>query len=156
MSRTSRPLLTLTEVKKGGNYIGDWQRAYHGTALRNVVPIMESGLVTGPSATDGNFGVYCERRERAANTMNYMAHRTFSEVAHKLTCFAACFELMVERWSGGTVHRQWYQREEDSVVITGVYIHAVNFLRTLDRNYRGWYRILDDSLSELEGKKIVL
>ena len=71
-------------------------------------------------------------------------HADYSE----LVGLSTLFQLMVDRNCGGTVNHKWCQ-DRGSVVVTGVYIHAVNVLRALHKRFRGWFRFDEENLCRL-------
>ena len=80
--------------------------------------------------------------------MNYNTHVHFPEIVHPLLVFGVVLELLVDRNMGSTVRGQWVQPQE-SVVITGINVHAINFLTTLHKGLGGWVRIHKDTLTNL-------
>ena len=80
--------------------------------------------------------------------MNYNTHVHFPEIVHPLLMFGVVLELLVDRNMGTEVRDQWVQPQE-SVVITGINVHAFNFLKTLNTGFGGWFRIHKDTLTNL-------
>ena len=78
-------------------------------------------------------------------------HRDYPE----LVGLSASFHLMVDRNNGGTVNCQWRQ-DRGSVVMTGVYISAVNILKVLDGNISGWSRFCKENLRMLRDDPCLL
>ena len=61
-------------------------------------------------------------------------------------------ELMVDRDQGVVVNSQWCQ-PESSIVITGIYTHAVGITKLFTPGYLGWFRVhtsMNDYLRTLD------
>ena len=80
--------------------------------------------------------------------MNYNTHVHFPEIVHPLLVFGVVVEMLVDRNMGSTVRDQWVQNQE-SVVITSINVHAINFLTTLHKGFGGWFRIYKNTLTNL-------
>ena len=80
--------------------------------------------------------------------MHYLTHiLPYGDLNDGLV-YGAMLELMVDRSRGTTVNHQWVQNEE-AVIITGLYIHAINVSDLFKKNYKGWYRIHDEVLTAM-------
>ena len=74
-------------------------------------------------------------------------HGDFSD----LVGMSTISQLIVDRNCGGTVHHQWVQ-DRGSVVITGVYIHALNNHKALDTGFSKWLSFDEKDLARLRTK----
>lgn len=73
--------------------------------------------------------MYVERRQRLACTLNYILH-----VCHdpdKGLLPGVVFELLLDRNSDNctTANKKWFQRSEESVLVTGMYMHLRRLYR---------------------------
>ena len=100
--------------------------------------ILEVGkLKIGPSQTSEKIGIYCEGESRKSCTVPYAAH--VIEDMNPPLLVACVLELCVNRKRGGTIHDQWFQKDEDSVFITGIYTHLVQVTKFFGKGFKGWY-----------------
>ena len=101
-------------------------------------------LDVGPSATDNQIGVYCEREKRVANACSYMVYCADDRGRCASHLFSVLLELQVDRnrRSSGkwTVHDQWCQLP-GAVHVQRIYFHAMHIREVVQRSYWGYLRV---------------
>ena len=129
----------------------DQRSAYHGCSLSNLSSILSRGLSIGCGATQAGkkrrYGIYCEGGERKQLAFPYAAHAD-TEQSHPLILWAVVLELVVDKNRVVNVSGQWCA-EADAVMVVGFYLHAINFLDTLDSRVVGKVNVLGRSLHSL-------
>ena len=128
--------------------MSDPQVAYHGCSINDLPSIIQSGLKIGVSATDNRAGIYCERRKRLDNVLAYYVPHVCHAPKYGLLS-GIVLELLVDRARGCTVNRQWCQKEEESVIITGVYMHVWSIAHFRANGFAGWYQIHNSAFEKL-------
>ena len=125
------------------------EMAYHGSCVRNLRTVMRKGLEPGPSETMHRSGVYCEGSRRITSCFCYMTHEKIVGT-NPYVMWAVLFELAVNKnpQYRKIVHGQWCQ-DPKSVWLLNAYVHAIPFGKTLDKGFRGWYNISQDTIAQL-------
>ena len=131
----------------------DWQTAYHGTSIFNIKQILEGGPREGFSQTSGRRGIYCEGTKRRHCCMNYITH-TSSAIpkADPYVMWGALFELVVDRSRGGTIHKQWVQKQ-GSVFIRKVHIHCFHLRQAYEAGWLGVFSVSTPMMKAMAEKR---
>ena len=107
--------------------------------MATLTSVVAEGLKSGVNATGNKIGIYCERPKRLSSVLTYIPHTCFDTNFGLLS--GCVLELLVDRARGGTIHNRRYQREPESVLITGVYVHVWSIAHCNQKGFLGWLKV---------------
>ena len=87
------------------------------------------------------------------NCLSYMTHASAFPERRGPCVWAVLLELTVDRQFGRTVHDPWCQKH-GSTCVAGAMLHATNINDVMQQRWKGWYRIMHDTLKVLSNGKV--
>jgi hypothetical protein len=128
------------------------EAALHGTSLGALSKIVhDQGFTPAKNITDNKQGVYCEGRARRLNAIKYSTlNFTRDQTSTDLTLYSALVDIAVNREYpyGRTANSQWVQ-DPGSILINGVYIHALPVGKLYEEGYLGEWTISNSMCESL-------
>ena len=130
--------------------------ALHGNSLGAAEEIIEQrGFTPAQIITDGKEGVYCEGVNRKHCCTGYSTLDFPDAVNMSDTIvYSTYFELFVDRQCGTSTSGQVVQ-PPDSIIVAGMYIHALPITHLYAKGYLGWWVYTKSLYDSIKNHKFV-